>query len=273
MKFSLHIIQVVTVCLVIFSTNSYGAAKAELWDFWIKHDPDSTITLDHGPWQQLLDRYVEPGADGINRVDYGALGKHHRTDLGSYLNTLTSIDPRQLNRAEQFAYWVNLYNALTVEVVLRYPNKKSILRMGEKFFSIGPWGDKIIDIAGQSLTLDDIEHRVLRPIWQDHRIHYAVNCASIGCPNLSKLAYTPANTEAQLQKAEDTYTNHSRGVNLEGRKLKLSSIYKWYASDFGNSQSQVVEHLSKRNSELAEADLSKLRISYDYNWDLNRQNN
>ena len=237
----------------------------------MQSDDASQLMVDHSQWQLILDAAVKTDASGLNRVDYQLIDAQWRDQLQQYLNLLTSIDPRTLHIDEQFAYWVNLYNALTIEVVLRYPRKKSILRMGEKLFSIGPWDDKLLNVAGQNITLNDIEHRILRPIWQDHRIHYAVNCASIGCPNLSQQAYTRANLEQQLQVAEDKYTNHERGIRIKNNRVRLSSIYKWYREDFGTSEFEVLQHLSQRNAQLASKDLAKLKVSYDYDWKLNHQ--
>ena len=174
----------------------------------------------------FLDQYVTLHNDGITRVNYaGAAGEGHAL-LRNYLRQVTQIDPRGLNRNEQMAYWINLYNALTVDIVLQHPQKKSIKRMGARLFSFGPWDDPVIKIAGQTLTLNDIEHRILRPIWQDHRIHYAVNCASVSCPNLSAIAFSGALLEPALSAAERTYINHPRGVSVDNPdSLTLSSIF------------------------------------------------
>ena len=144
------------------TSNVQAAPSADLWDFWQQHDKDSDVSVDHSTWQNLLDAYVSQAPSGINLVDYEAIGQSGRDQLITYIEQLTALDPRTLNKDEQFAYWVNLYNALTVEVVLRYPKKNSILRMGKKFLSIGPWDDKLLEIAGQAITLNDIEHRILR---------------------------------------------------------------------------------------------------------------
>lgn len=103
-----------------------------------------------------------------------------KQQLKRYIQQMASLDPRDYKKQEQFAYWVNLYNALTVQLVLdNYPTS-SIKKLGKGFFSFGPWDDDIIRVAGKKLTLNDIEHRILRPIWRDKRIHYVVNCASLG---------------------------------------------------------------------------------------------
>ncbi len=130
---------------------------------------------------------------------------------------------------------------------------------------------ELITIKGEALTLDDIEHRILRPIWLDARIHYAVNCASLGCPNLQRQAFTAANTESLLETAAREFINHPRGAKVEDGRLVVSSIYDWFEDDFGGNDRGVIEHLKI----YAETDLRRAlsnldRISDDrYDWQLN----
>ena len=104
---------------------------------------------------------------------------------------------------------------------------KSITKLGKGFFSFGPWDDKTLTINNKELSLNDIEHRILRPIYNDARIHYAVNCASYSCPNLAAQAYTVENMDQLLDKGAEHYINHPRGVSIKNNKLTLSSIYSW----------------------------------------------
>ena len=259
------------VCLWFTCALASAAPAPDLWSFWATSNEDSSVSLDHSAWQQFLDDYVSVSDDGVNRVAYDAAAESGRTLLTGYIDALTSMDPRQLTADEQYAYWVNLYNALTVDLVLNYPKKKSILRMGKGFFSIGPWDETVATIAGQEVTLNDIEHRILRPIWDDQRIHFAVNCASFGCPNLNKTAYTAANLEDQLDLAEQTYLNHPRGVLVDERgRVKLSSIFKWYQADFGLNETEVLDYIAEFNDAVAKLDRTKnIRVKYDYDWSLN----
>ena len=163
--------------------------------------------------------------------------------LASYLASLQSLDPRDYSRAEQKAYWINFYNALTVQVVAdAYPVKsikdisESLLGKLGRIFG-GPWDDVHAKVAGLDLTLNNIEHGILRPIWRDNRIHYAVNCASYGCPNLSPTAFTADNTEELLEAGARAYVNHPRGVEfIDDDFIIISSIYKWYVADFGGER-------------------------------------
>ena len=260
------------LCLFSLSASTVSAAPtSDAWGFWATDNASSTRQVDHSLWQGFLDQYLVPRENGVNLVAYrrAALGKG-RQDLQTYLQMLTDIDPRDLQRNEQFAYWVNLYNALTVEVVLANPDKKSIRRMGKGLFSFGPWDDALIIIAGEPVTLNDIEHRILRPIWQDPRIHFAVNCASIGCPNLQPQAFRADNLEPLLDAAQSEYINHARGVNDAVEPLVLSSIFDWYQGDFASGPEGLVQYLSRfhRQPERLLA-ASTENIRYDYDWTLN----
>ena len=194
----------------------FGAPQADLWPKWQKHDPASAQKIDHSAWDKWLKKYlVAPHPSGINRVRYGSVAPEDRKALKSYLENLQSLPISAYNGAEQKAYWINLYNALTVEMILsRYP-VESIRDIGISpgLFSRGPWDAKLLTIEREKLSLNDIEHRILRPIWKDARVHYAVNCASLGCPNLQLVAFTAENTETCLKKAPASISI-TRGASL-----------------------------------------------------------
>ena len=263
-----------TSALTLFTPALSAAPAPEAWEIWDKADNSSEAVIDHSLWQAVLDSHLKPSADGINRFAYKALAAEGADTLKRYLAAMAKIDPRNYNAAEQQAYWINVYNAVTVNEVLKYPSKNSILRMGERFFSVGPWDDKVFEVAGEELTLNDIEHRILRPIFKDHRVHYAVNCASIGCPNLGAVAFSGAELEAQLANQERDYLNHPRGLTFDKKgRLQLSQIYEWYGSDFAEDEKALVAHLAERHATLGD----KLKVytgdvTYDYDWDLNSAN-
>jgi len=263
-----------------FATSASAQNELALIPAWDSSDDSNTATIDHSAWQSLLDKFVLAHESGINRVDYAALKASPRDQaaLQDYLAMLQSIDPREYSRAEQKAYWFNFYNALTVETVTaEYPVDSireisdSLLGVGG-FIPIGPWGDVRAQVAGIDLTLDNIEHGILRPIYRDPRIHYGVNCASIGCPNLADTAFTAANTEELLEEAARIYVNHPRGVDVvDADFIVISSIYTWFVEDFGGGEDSVIEHLLR----YAEPELAgQLRdfagfIEYEYDWALN----
>lgn len=256
----------------LFSSAVLAAPKAELWPRWQAHNPENSERIDHRAWSRFLDRYLVPGQDGDpTLLRYAAVTQSDRQRLQSYLDGLSGVMIKQLNRAEQKAYWINLYNALTVNTVLEHYPLSSIRKIRSGLFSPGPWDLKLIEVEGAELSLNDIEHRILRPIWQDNRIHYGVNCASLGCPNLQPEPFTAANSDILLDRAAREYVNSSRGVNLVEGDLILSSLYDWYRSDFGTTPQKIKEHLQR----YADEELSRRLndhdgdVIYAYDWDLN----
>ena len=263
---------IATVAMACLATGLHAAAPPELIPMWDASDETNTATINHGAWQELLDAHLQTHPSGIHRFDYGALkaNAEHRRKLSSYLLTLTQLDPRTYAQGEQKAYWINLYNALTVFVIVgRYP-VDSIKDIKSDFFTSGPWEMELITIQGEKLTLDNIEHGILRPIWKDPRIHYGVNCASLGCPNLSAEVYRSDNVERLLEKGASDYVNHPRGMQVVDGELLVSSIYDWFKVDFGDSDEGVLAHLRQ----YADPEKAKLLHGHDsfdddYDWTLN----
>src|SRR5712692_10120135 len=194
---------------------SVGAApKAELWSRWQQHNPQNPAQIDCTFWNGFLAKYVDAQhPSGIHRLRYASVSADDRQALEHAIVVLQTFPISAYNRQEQQAYWINLYNALTASVILAYYPVASIrdIRLSS-LFSPGPWHAKLLTIEGEKVSLDDIEHRILRPIWKDNRLHYALNCASLGCPNLAPGAYTSANLEQLLEQGARAYINHPRGV-------------------------------------------------------------
>jgi hypothetical protein len=272
-------ITLILISLWAFLPNVLNAApQAELIPFWNESNEANAAKIDHSAWQATLNGYlIANHSSAVNRFDYKKLKANavDKKKLDHYLSSMQNLDPRAYSKAEQKAYWINLYNALTIQVVVNAYPVKSITKIykGWSVFGFGPWDDVHAKVVEKELTLNNIEHGILRPIWQDNRIHYAVNCASYGCPNLSLKAYTATNMEALLEKAARDYVNHPRGVELMDEDyLVVSSIYHWYKVDFGNTDDNLIKHLQK----YAKPDLAKsLRgfngsIDHEYDWKLNQ---
>lgn len=262
------------LCAALLAAGGAGAAPdADLWPRWTAHDPMSPAVIDHKTWDGLLARFVRAGPDGSNRFAYGRVGANDRATLDSYVDSLAGKAIGGFARPEQKAYWINLYNALTVRVVLdRYPvGSIRDIDISPGLFADGPWGAELVSVEGEALTLDDIEHRILRPVWRDPRVHYALNCAAVGCPQLAGDAYTGAAVERQLDLAARAFVNHPRGVESTRDGVSLSRIYDWYADDFGADRSALFAHLSRFASPPLAAILARRpRIAgYRYDWALN----
>lgn len=263
------------VCL-LFCSVAYSAPKAELIEHWNRSNEQSTQFVDHSAWQQILNIYLnDQHESGVNRFDYQKLKNNGIQELEQYLEYLQSQIPTSLSKAEQKAYWINLYNAATVHLVAKNLPVKSIKDISPYWisFGMGPWNMSLLNIEGKNISLNDIEHGILRPIWKDTLLHYGLNCASIGCPNLLKTAFTKDNTDQLLKQAASDYINHQRAVKVSGKStLELSSIYKWYISDFGGNTEKLLQHLHKFAKPELKKNLSKpyKDFTYYYNWTLNK---
>jgi hypothetical protein len=261
-------------CLAGFgSAERLFAPGAELWEQWTAHSPDDLRTIDHAPWDRLLKTYVPDIPAGANRVAYARVTQEDRTALDGYIDRLAAVNISGHARHEQLAYWINLYNALTVQVVLAHYPVASIrdIDISPGLFSDGPWGAKLVSVEGVALSLNDIEHRILRPIWRDPRIHYGVNCASIGCPDLRPEVFTGARVEQQLTEAARAYVNDPRGVSIEDGNVTVSKIYDWFIEDFGGDEDGVIDHLLDFAKPALAVELRRIGKLYDtsYDWSLN----
>jgi hypothetical protein len=239
---------------------------------WLRHDPDSTVVVDHEDWTQFLREYLQLDDAGVALVRYAEVSDQDRGALRDYIARLEALDFAGLNRDEQLAAWINLYNAMTVELILQEYPVESIRDITDGLLSFGPWGREVVTVDGQDLSLDDIEHGILRPIWQDPRIHFVVNCASIGCPNLGHSAYEGRDIDARMERATHVYINNPRGadLDLEGR-LVVSGIFDWYADDFGGDEEAVIGFIREYAVEPLTgliADLMEIE-DYRYDWALN----
>ncbi len=226
---------------------------------------EASAIVDHAPWTGFLEIYVVAGADGINRVRYAAVNADDRAALGAYVASLEATDVGSLATGEQRAFWINLYNAATVRLILDNPGVVSI-RDIEK-----PWDQKIATVEGRALSLNEIEHGIVRPVFNDPRTHYALNCASIGCPGLLRQAYQGKAIDGQLDMAARAFVNHPRGVTVENGRVTASKIYGWFAGDFGADDAGVLDHIrGYAAADLAAALHGAKKIDdYSYDWSLN----
>jgi len=220
--------------------------------------------VDNGIYADLLGKYVHKGG-----VDYNGF-KAEEARLDEYLKLLENSDSKALSRDEQFAFYINAYNALTIKLILSgYPGVKSIKDLGSLFKS--PWKKKIVRIDGGVITLDSVEHDILRPGFKDPRVHFAVNCASKGCPPILSEPYRGSTLDAQLDGAVRAFLNDPSKNRLEGKTLYVTKIFKWFKEDFNNDV--VAFFLKYAESDLKaklEADVGSIKVRYlDYDWSLN----
>jgi hypothetical protein len=221
-------------------------------------------TIDHSVFGDLLAKYVKNG-----RVDYAGF-KADQAKLNTYLSYLEKIDPETLSRNEQFAFYINAYNAWTIKLVLSgYPGLKSIKDLGSILQS--PWSKEFVRINGKTLTLDDIEQKILRARFKDPRVHFAINCASKSCPPLNSEPYRGATLDVQLDNVTHDFVNASGNYRLDGDTLWVSSIFKWYAEDFNNDPAGFCLKYAETSLKKALDERgNRIKVKYlDYDWSLN----
>lgn len=239
---------------------------------WEIHDPNSRLMVDHSAWDYFLSRYLRRDMRGVNRIAYRNVTRDDYHGLLGYLQYLQSLDVRTLNRSEQLAYWLNLYNARTVALVVCHQPWLSIRQIKTKFLDlVGPFDDKAVTVLGKTMTLTEVENDVVRAVFKEPRIHYALNCASVGCPNLQPTAWTAANLNQRLDGAAYEFINSGRAFKVTPFGIKLSSIYKWYADDFGKEDAAVLQHMRRYANPQTRQTLCRYNMvmHYFYDWSLN----
>lgn len=258
----------------ISSFDALFAPSKKLWDIWLPYNDNSSSKIDHSVWEAFLQRYVSRDAEGVNRVAYNKVSDADKALLDGYIATLSSVPIRRYSKNEQLAFWVNLYNALTVDVVIEHLPIDTIrdIDISPGLFGDGPWDKKLIDVEGEAISLNDIEHRILRPIWGDPRLHYVLNCASVGCPNLPAHAIQAGDADAMLDQAARDYVNAARATWTTPEGLGVSSLYVWYAEDFGKNDQGIIEHLLPYAEGPTRTRLEGAEeiVEHDYDWRLNQ---
>lgn len=223
------------------------------------------------PWDELLRQYV----DGQGRVDYQSWQAKSRQKLTDWLTEISQIDIQSCrDRDRRLALWLNLYNALTIDRVLSvYP----IASIRPTIWGIPNWisflaffSRPIYQISDRSYSLNDIEHGILRREFSDSRIHFALVCASVGCPLLRNEAYSSESVQIQLENDAERFINNRAKVYYDSlsNTFYCSPIFKWYRQDFLNVAESIPQYIQKY---LSTVELPKeTRISYlSYDWSLN----
>ncbi len=231
--------------------------------------------IDHAAWDALLKKYV----DARGMVNYAAW-KASAADtkaLDAYLNELSAVSFSTATPAKaKLAFWINAYNAITVRGILREYPTTSIRTHTAKVFGYNIWKDLQIPIADQAYSLEQIEHEVLRKMGEP-RIHFAIVCASIGCPPLRNEAYTAAKLDEQLTDNAHKFFAQRGKFQFDAQKktVSLSPILSWFAEDFGDTQAKQLQRIAAylpgaEAQRLAGSGVSS--VSYlDYDWNLNDQ--
>ncbi len=247
-----------TIILALFSCLSILASAADI---------DSS----HAALTAILGKHVKPSG-----VDYAGL-KKNSAPLASYLDTLAGVSEptfKQWPKDQQMAMLINLYNAATLKLVVDHYPLKSIKEVGK--LSGGPWKQSVVRLFGKSVSLDHIENNLLRPNYKDPRIHFAINCASIGCPALRNEAFQASKLNAQLDEQARAFLHDSTKNRVDSKAgvLYLSSIFDWFKGDFvsksGSVEKFIAPYLDETNRKWVAKGGFKIKYT-DYDWSLNKQ--
>ena len=215
------------IVLIGLSCASHAIAKKD-WAIWNSSDETNGAIIDHSAFDGFLKTYVVSNhPSGINRFRYGDVTPGDTKLLNKYIAKMASVDPRDYRKAEQKAYWLNLYNALTLQGLLKVYPVSAVDR------------DKLsrkrrVSVAGKNLSVADIDQRILRPIWQDYKMVFGLSCASVGCPAIHDQAFTAVNTNKLLKQYAREFINHPRGLTVSKNALRVSRIFSWYRDECGD---------------------------------------
>lgn len=213
-------------------------------------------------WNKLLQRNL----DANGWVNYSSF-ENNKTELNSYISYLNNTTPlKTWSKNKQKAFWINVYNANTIKLILtKYPLKSILdIKQNDK----KAWDIPFVKVGGKTYTLNHIEHEILRKQFKDPRIHVGVNCASISCPALPNKAFTEKNIEALLTKGMKNFVNDKNRNTISSNKVALSQIFNWFKEDF-TVQGDLITFINQYSTVQIN---SNATITYkEYNWNLNKQ--
>jgi Protein of unknown function, DUF547 len=228
----------------------------------------------HQPFTALLAAHVQHGL-----VDYDAFAR--APEFPRYLDSLAAVRLQGMTKEERLAFWINAYNAYTIALINKHKERRSIRNIN-MFLGLvkgkGPWKEEIVRAAGRVLTLDDVEHKIIRVEFKEPRIHMALVCAALSCPPLRTEAYEGAKLEAQLHDQTRTFLRERQTENrldLGNSVIHLSPIFDWFREDFGKTDAAILRFVAPYFDGAGERNAfsdSRLRIEFtDYDWSLNLQ--
>jgi len=233
--------------------------------------PVAAATFDHSLFNRILNQYV----DDKGLIDYNGIAKDK--NFYAYMDALKDADADALTTDGQLAFWINAYNAVTIEKVIRWKPKKSVREtiVPDAWVSTSFYTTRENVVAGKKLSQDDIENEILRKQFHDPRIHFAIICASMGCPPIPKFAYTGEMVQAQLESETRKYLNSPRGTRIDSAKntLYISKVFDWFKDDFIKAKGSVADFIKPYLNEDTITFLNQgPTIDYiNYNWALNAQ--
>jgi hypothetical protein len=250
MTMGVHRMRILLLCLVFVS--QYSSASFDWSDYNIL----------------LKQNIINAEKSGIqtNLVDYEAIGEDSK--FSSLLERLATFNPASLKDKEKMAFYINAYNLFTISLVVKHKPKHSIRDIGSWFSPV--WQKPAATLNAKTISLDTIEHKILRKMGEP-RIHFAIVCASLSCPDLHTQAYSASNLDQQLdQQTRKYFANTDKGINIKGEEIYISKIFDWFAKDFASDEkpASILKYIAQYNME---AGRFSNYNTLDYNWELNKQ--
>lgn len=231
----------------------------EAHEAWLAEQPvveAPVVGMNYGPLDMMLKKHVT----AAGKVDYASF--KNDPNLSRFLRMMEAADPSGWSTNEQKAFWINVYNIYTIKLIIDNYPVKSINDIGS------PWDKKFINIAGKSYSLNQVENEILRPRFNDPRVHFGINCASISCPKLHNAAFTASNLDSKLNKLTKEFVNDKKMNELNASSIKVSKIFDWYGVDF-KKDGTLLDWLNKYSDTKINSDAKLTYANYD--WNLNKQ--
>ncbi|MFC4723325.1 DUF547 domain-containing protein [Geojedonia litorea] len=254
MKNSVGILVILMMFSSCFCAKGLPIKQTEYQD----QEQNQKTSVDHNAWDKLLKKYVADNGD----VNYKGF-KNDAVALNTYINYLaTQVPTESWNKQEQLAYFINVYNANTIKLIIDHYPTKSIKNIKN------PWLKNRIKIGDKDFSLSGIENGILRKM-NEPRIHFAINCASVSCPKLLNTAFTASNVESLMEEATKAFIQNSNNNKISKNRIELSKIFQWYKGDFKDNGS-LIDYVNQYSSIKINPDA---KVDYlEYDWNLNEQN-
>ncbi|MFN3230587.1 MAG: DUF547 domain-containing protein [Alphaproteobacteria bacterium] len=249
------------------------------------HNESSTTSVRHNLWNDVIGTILEEGPGGRGEIEYGELGRLGHDVLDSYLKIMQGIEVSGLNRDEQLAYWLNLYNAKSLKIMFgqfkgvagnkiqgagHNPHRSKRVRVKKVYLGEdSPWGTPSLSVQGVDLSLNDIEHRILYAYWDPKRVLYGLSCPARGCPSL-QAAFNGTTVNQQLAAAAQAFLARKDAIKVKRGRLEVSELYQWHMSAFG-SENAVIDHIRGMAGPALAPDLAGISSidAYEFSWRLN----
>ena len=224
--------------------------------------PATALGFDHKPLDAILRAHVRGG-----RVDYAGIKARDADKLAAYVKAVGSASVSGMSKNAKLAFYLNAYNALVIKAVVdRWPGITSVMKVPGFFKS------KRYKVAGRTVTLDQLENKVIRPTFKEPRIHFALVCAARSCPPLPSRAFSASGLDKTLDRLARSFINSSRGVQVSGDTIRVSRLFEWYAGDFVAAAGSVGKFLARYHKTHADKLKAATKLDYlNYDWALNKK--